>query len=60
MKTFDFSVPTRVFFGKGELKRLKEIAPGLGRKAMLLAAKQTMRQTGILGQGRGPAEEGWS
>jgi len=48
MKAFDFSVPTKVFFGKGELKRLTEIAPGLGRKAMLLAAKQTMRQTGIL------------
>jgi alcohol dehydrogenase len=48
MKVFDFSVPTRVFFGAGELKRLKETAPTLGRKVMLLAAKQTMRQTGIL------------
>jgi alcohol dehydrogenase len=48
MKVFDFSVPTKVFFGKGELKRLKEIAQGLGRRAMLLAAKQTMRQTGLL------------
>jgi hypothetical protein len=48
MKAFDFSVPTRVFFGAGELKRLKEVSPGLGKKAMLLAAKQTMKQTGIL------------
>ena len=48
MKAFDFSVPTRVFFGSGELKRLKEISPGMGKKAMLLAAKQTMKQTGIL------------
>jgi len=37
MKVFDFGVPMRVFFGKGELKRLKEIAPTLGRNAMFLA-----------------------
>ncbi len=48
MKAFEFSVPTRVFFGAGELKRLKDVAPGLGRKAMLLAAKQTMKQSGAL------------
>ena len=39
MKAFDFSIPTRVFFGAGEVKRVKEMAPGLGKKAMLLAAK---------------------
>jgi alcohol dehydrogenase YqhD (iron-dependent ADH family) len=27
MKAFDFSVPTRVFFGNGELRRLQETAP---------------------------------
>jgi alcohol dehydrogenase len=48
MKAFEFSVPTRVFFGPGELRRLQELGPTLGRKAMLLAAKQTMRATGIL------------
>ena len=48
MKSFDFSAPTRVFFGNGELRRLQEIAPITGKSAMLLAAKQTMKQTGIL------------
>jgi alcohol dehydrogenase len=48
MKAFEFSIPTRVFFGAGELKRLKDVASGLGRKAMLLAAKQTMKQSGAL------------
>ena len=48
MKSFDFSAPTRVFFGNGELRRLQEIAPISGKSAMLLAAKQTMKQTGIL------------
>ena len=47
MKAFDFSVPNRVFFGNGELRRLQEIAPTTGNRAMLLATKQTMKQTGI-------------
>jgi alcohol dehydrogenase len=48
MKVFDFSIPTRVLFGAGEVKKVKEVAPGLGKKAMLLAAKVTMKQAGIL------------
>ncbi|MGA2381453.1 MAG: iron-containing alcohol dehydrogenase [Spirochaetia bacterium] len=48
MKAFDFSVPTRVFFGAGEVKRIVDTAPSLGKKAMLLAAKLTMKQTGVL------------
>lgn len=48
MKVFEFSIPTRVLFGAGEVKRIKDTAPGLGKKAMLLAAKDTMKQTGIL------------
>ena len=39
MKAFDFSIPTRVLFGAGEVKKVKEVAPGLERRAMLLAAK---------------------
>ena len=48
MRSFDFSVPTKVFFGAGEVKRVSEAAPLLGKKAMLLAAKATMKQTGAL------------
>ena len=48
MKAFDFSIPTRVLFGAGEVKKVKDVAPGLGKKAMLLAAKLTMKQAGIL------------
>jgi alcohol dehydrogenase len=48
MKPFEFSVPTRVFFGAGEVKRAGETAPQLGKRAMLLAAKSTMRQVGTL------------
>lgn len=48
MKNFQFSVPTKVFFGVGEVSRVKELAPSLGKKAMLLAAEKTMRELGFL------------
>ncbi|MCF7941509.1 MAG: iron-containing alcohol dehydrogenase [Spirochaetia bacterium] len=48
MKTFACSVPTNVFFGAGEVSRAGELAVTLGKRAMLLAAKDTMRQLGFL------------
>lgn len=58
MKAFDFNIPTRVFFGPGEVKQVKAVAAELGRKAMLLAAKDTMRQTGILQRVEGLLAQG--
>ena len=48
MRTFEFSVPTAVYFGAGEVERVAELAPTLGKKAMLLAAEGTMRDLGFL------------
>ncbi len=48
MKAFSFSIPTHVHFGASELNRLPELAQTLGKKAMLLAAKETMRACGFL------------
>ncbi len=48
MKNFEFSIPTAVYFGAGEVNRIPELAPKLGKKAMLLAAKDTMRALGFL------------
>ena len=48
MKTFEFSIPTAVYFGAGEVERVAELAPTLGKKAMLLAAEGTMRDLGFL------------
>ncbi len=48
MKSFEFSVPTSVYFGAGEVERVAELAPTLGKKAMLLAAEGTMRELGFL------------
>lgn len=48
MKIFDFSIPTAVYFGAGEVERVAELAQTLGKKAMLLAAENTMRELGFL------------
>lgn len=48
MRNFEFSVPTAVYFGAGEVNRIPELAPALGKKAMLLAARDTMRALGFL------------
>ncbi len=48
MKAFEFSIPTQVYFGSGEVNRIPELCCTLGKKAMLLAAKDTMRTLGFL------------
>lgn len=48
MKNFEFSVPTAVYFGSGEVNKVKDLAPNLGKKALLLAASETMRSLGYL------------
>ncbi len=48
MKSFEFGVPTAVYFGAGEVNRVEELAGTLGKKAMLLAADGTMRDLGFL------------
>jgi len=58
MKAFDFSIPTKVYFGAGEVRRVAEAAPQLGRKALLLAAKDTMRQCGFIDKVAALLEEG--
>lgn len=58
MKIFDFSIPTKVFFGAGEVNKVKETASSLGDKALLLAAKDTMRQLGFLERVKSLLEKG--
>ena len=58
MKKFEFCVPTAVYFGAGEVKRVAELAPALGTKAMLLAAENTMRDLGFLARVEGLLKKG--
>ncbi|MDR2156782.1 MAG: iron-containing alcohol dehydrogenase [Clostridiales Family XIII bacterium] len=47
MNPFDFTMPTKFYVGAGRLGVLEEIAPAYGRKAMICAAKDTMRALGF-------------
>lgn len=48
MQAFNFTMPTKFYVGCGQVNQLKELAPQYGKKAMVCAAKDTMRQLGIL------------
>jgi alcohol dehydrogenase len=48
MNAFNFTMPTKFYVGPGQVDILKEIAPTYGRKAMICAAKDTMRALGFL------------
>lgn len=48
MNSFNFEMPTKFYVGYGQVDILKEIAPEYGKKAMVCAAKDTMRQFGFL------------
>ena len=58
MKSFDFHVPTHVYFGAGSVLKVKDVAASLGKKALLVAARDSMRTSGILGQVEGLLRDG--
>ena len=58
MKCFDFHVPTHVYFGASTVLRVKDLAPALGRKALLLTGRNSMRRSGILARVEGLLKNG--
>jgi alcohol dehydrogenase len=58
MKSFDFHVATHVHFGVGSVQKVKDVAKTLGKKALLVAARDSMRQSGILGRVEGLLRDG--
>jgi len=48
MKNFFFWIPTKVYFGNGEIKRVGDLSKTLGKKAFVLASKDTMKEFGQL------------
>lgn len=48
MRNFNFTMPTKFYVGYGQVNVLKDIASEYGKKAMICAAKDTMRQFGFL------------
>jgi len=47
MKNFEFHLPTKLIFGRGELGRLGEIARSYGGKALLVTGKSSMKKLGF-------------
>jgi len=48
MQEFNFFLPTKVYFGKGTLKKVGEETAKLGGKAMVVTGRTSARKTGIL------------
>lgn len=48
MKTFDHFLPTRVFFGNGEVTRVGKLTKEIGNCALVVTGRHAMRDTGIL------------
>ncbi|HUT54953.1 MAG TPA: iron-containing alcohol dehydrogenase [bacterium] len=47
---FDWNLPTRIIFGRGALARLHEVAPGLGKRALVVLGAASMAQAGVKGR----------
>jgi len=48
MQEFNFFLPTKVYFGKGTLRKIGEETVKLGGKVMVVTGKTSARKTGIL------------
>ncbi len=48
LKTFEFLIPTRVFFGNGEIRRAGALTREVGHKALVVTGKRAMRSSGTL------------
>ena len=47
MKVFTYYMPVKVFFGKGELEKIGSLTRGLGKRALLVTGKKSMKKLGI-------------
>jgi len=48
MIPFEFSLPTRLVFGPGEISRLAEIVAPFGKNVFLVTGRHSMRELGVL------------
>ncbi len=48
IKNFEFYFPTKVVFGNGSIKRVKDEAPSLGSKALIVTGKRSAEESGLL------------
>jgi len=48
MHNFEFTLPTRIVFGPGEIAKLGKETKKIGKKPLIVTGKNSMRRTGIL------------
>jgi butanol dehydrogenase len=48
MLNFSLHIPTKIFFGKGEVNRTGEIVSGYGKKVLLVTGRSSTKKTGSL------------
>jgi len=47
VKSFNYYMPVKIFFGEGELEKLGSLTKELGKKALLVTGRKSMRKLGI-------------
>jgi len=47
VKVFTYHMPVKVFFGKGELEKIGSLTRGLGKRALLVTGKKSMKKLGV-------------
>jgi len=48
VRAFCFCIPTRLFFGAGETRRIGAETAGIGKKALLMSGKDSAKRSGLL------------
>ena len=48
MNKFKFSSPTTIYFGTGELERIKKVAPQVGKNALIVIGQGSVKKHGYL------------
>ncbi len=47
MQTFTYYMPVKLYFGEGKLEKVGELAKSLGKRALLVTGKESMKKLGI-------------
>jgi len=48
MQNFNYYMPVKIFFGEGRLEELGNLTKDLGKKALLVTGRKSMRKLGIV------------
>ena len=58
MLPFDFQLPTRIYFGPGKVNNIGKYLKPVGKKALIVTGKSSMRKLGVLDRVTGLLKKG--